>query len=85
MTNPTQARRGGRQLTINMNDVINGLHERYGAVIGQLMQENAELLSGFNQQGAELAEAQAKVAALQGSAGVKVVTKPAPTAPSAEA
>lgn len=76
MTNPTQARRGGRQLTINMNDVINGLHERYGAVIGQLMQENSELQSGLNQQGAELAEARALVTALQGSAGVQVVSMP---------
>lgn len=81
MTSPTQARRGGRQMTINFDEVMSGLHERYGAVIGQLMQENAELTSGITSMAARLAEAEAKVAALRGDAGVKVIAAPGDPAP----
>lgn len=77
---PTRQRRGGLELTVNYEQILDGLHGRYQAVIGQIMQENSELTSGAQNLTAENAELKAKVAALQANAGVRPMPAPAASA-----
>lgn len=50
---------------INVPDVFAELHHRYGQIVAQLLQENAELVTALNNLSRQLADAQAHIAALK--------------------
>lgn len=52
-------------VSVQMGAVLNQLHERYGKIIAQIMQENAELQAAVDQQSVELDEHRSRALAQQ--------------------
>lgn len=56
MSQPTtQPGAPGAPVSVPIGALLQALHDRYGKLIQQIIQENAELQAGIEQQGAELA------------------------------
>lgn len=73
-----QPPRPRREVAVEAKAVMDLLHGQYAQVIGQVMQENAEVTAMFEAVVAERDALRARLSALEGGAGVQTVPLPKP-------
>lgn len=83
---PQQQRKPARaEVLIDGRAVMQATHDKYAALIGQLMAENANLQVGFETAQAEIAQKNAQIEALRAQLGVVNVAAPPSAGPAAAA